>query len=562
MDSPGTGASSDHALLTVYPRLRSLSVATQTSLARRFLTVSVGSLFVILMLAFGLVYFQFNAEFDRAANRERDLLTESQISKGNLLVNLLAKISPEAILGSDLYSLQRYATETLRDDEVVYVHIYDKDGKLLLKEEKDVVGDAEEFSASVQVDKEKFGVEMTAGEVRVGLSNSRRDAAQQQAEAYAGGQRTKMGFQFFATELLAALAMAIALYAVLNRVVLRPLLVISDRIQDIADGEGDLTRRVEVGEHNEIGQLAERFNTFLTWLQGMIKQVASSADTVSDTSDGLASSSGSVSKTTSDVAERSTAVSTATSRATESMQSISANAESMAQSVQSVATSVEEMSASLSEVARNCQKESAIASQANEQSTETREMMNKLGVAAEQINRVVDTINDIADQTNLLALNATIEAASAGDAGKGFAVVANEVKELARQTAQATSEIGGQIQEMQEIANGSIQAIESIARVIEEVNTISQTIVTAVEQQSATINEISGNVGDASSMTTGIARQVQESASSLASVAENIQIVHEGINTAVGGVTTMSSGSRTMKQHAEELKALVARFKV
>ncbi len=120
--------------------------------------------------------------------------------------------------------------------------------------------------------------------------------------------------------------------------------------------------------------------------------------------------------------------------------------------------------------------------------------MDKLGAAAKSIGKVVEVINDIADQTNLLALNATIEVASAGEAGKRFAVVANEVKELAKQTAQATQEIQKQVEDMQTNTESAIKAIDSVSKVIEEVNEISQTIVSAVEEQSATVNEISRNV--------------------------------------------------------------------
>ena len=127
------------------------------------------------------------------------------------------------------------------------------------------------------------------------------------------------------------------------------------------------------------------------------------------------------------------------------------------------------MSSSLNEVSKNCQKESQIAANANNQAKSTRDLMERLGVSSKEIGKVIEVINDIADQTNLLALNATIEAASAGEAGKGFAVVANEVKELAKQTAQATDQIGRQIEEMQNNTGNAVAAIEDITKIIEEI---------------------------------------------------------------------------------------------
>ena len=133
----------------------------------------------------------------------------------------------------------------------------------------------------------------------------------------------------------------------------------------------------------------------------------------------------------------------------------------------------------------------------------------------------------IAEQTNLLALNATIEAARAGDMGKGFAVVANEVKELARETAKATEDIGAKIEAMQLDTKSAVTAIGEITAVIEKIDLLQTKIATAVEEQSVTTNEISRNIGEATSGSTEIAQnivQVAQAAQSTAEGASNTQL--------------------------------------
>jgi methyl-accepting chemotaxis protein len=232
----------------------------------------------------------------------------------------------------------------------------------------------------------------------------------------------------------------------------------------------------------------------------------------------------------------------------------------MSTGVKTVATAIEEMSSSLNEVAKNCQKESQIAAAANNQTKSTRDLMERLGVSSREIGKVIEVINDIADQTNLLALNATIEAASAGEAGKGFAVVANEVKELAKQTAQATEQISSQIEEMQTSTGSAVTAIEEVTKIIEEINAISHTIVSAVEEQSATVNEIARSVGGASQAAGDIAKNVGESAKGLMEVSSTIQDVNKAAAETAGGVGNIKSSAQELSQLAIGLQAIVKQF--
>lgn len=218
---------------------------------------------------------------------------------------------------------------------------------------------------------------------------------------------------------------------------------------------------------------------------------------------------------------------------------VSAASDQVSKNVQTVATGTEEMSASIREIASNASEAAKIANHAVGVAKSTNEIVTKLGTSSSEIGKVVKVINSIAEQTNLLALNATIEAARAGEAGKGFAVVANEVKELAKETARATEEIGQKISAIQQDTDGAIKAIAEIGGIINKVNDISNTIASAVEEQTATTNEMSRNVAEA-------ARGSNEIADNIASVAKGAQDTTEG--------------AKSAKVAAEELSKMAVRL--
>lgn len=170
--------------------------------------------------------------------------------------------------------------------------------------------------------------------------------------------------------------------------------------------------------------------------------------------------------------------------------------------VTSAATATEEMVSSISEISQQASLSTDIAEEARNKTSETVQVINTLSSSAKHIEQVVKLIEEIAEQTNLLALNATIEAARAGDAGKGFAVVANEVKSLASQTAKATDEIAERVSAIQADSLKANDAIVDVENIISKLSDSSLGVASAVEEQSAVINEISSNVGNASSLST------------------------------------------------------------
>jgi methyl-accepting chemotaxis protein len=223
---------------------------------------------------------------------------------------------------------------------------------------------------------------------------------------------------------------------------------------------------------------------------------------------------------------------------------VSAASEQVSKNVLTVSTGVEEMSSAIREIAKNATEAAHVAQQAVSTADSANVSISKLGESSIEIGKVIKVITSIAEQTNLLALNATIEAARAGEAGKGFAVVANEVKELAKDTARATEDIGRKIETIQADTNVAIDSIQQINQVIAQINDISTTIAGAVEEQTATATEMS--------------RNVNEAAKGTAEIAENITAVAQAAQNTSQGATNSQQAASELSRMASDLQKLGA----
>ena len=251
-------------------------------------------------------------------------------------------------------------------------------------------------------------------------------------------------------------------YFIINRFITRPLKRMAKGMDDIAQGEGDLTRRLDAASNDEIGHLAKSFNMFVGKLRTIIADIAEGADKLDSSSRNLTGISNEMAQGTESMASTSESVVAAAEEMSSNMSSVAAAIKQSSTNISMVSAAAEEMTSTINEIFQSTEKTRESSQQAVSRTKIASKNSDMLSTFARDIGNVVETISDISDQTNLLALNATIEAARAGEAGKGFAVVANEIKDLARQTAEATLVIKEKIESIQDSTKVTISEIEVV----------------------------------------------------------------------------------------------------
>jgi methyl-accepting chemotaxis protein len=313
--------------------------------------------------------------------------------------------------------------------------------------------------------------------------------------------------------------------------IMRPLAEAAKVLEESA--KKNLVMRMQGDYQGEYRAIEDNLNNTLSALHSAIKQIGDTIGAVARAAEELTS----VSQTMSAAAHENSAQATV----------VSASGEQISSNLQTIASSMAEMSISIKDVARNAVEAAQVAKAAVAAAEKTNGIVGKLGNSSNEIGQVIKVINSIAEQTKLLALNATIEAARAGEAGKGFAVVANEVKELAKQTANATGDIGKKIRAIQSDTQAAVTSIAEIGSVIQRISGISNSIASAVEEQAATTNEMNRNVAEAAHGSEDIARTITGVARSIQAGADSARKTQEA--------------AKQLAKMAEDLRALVGQFR-
>lgn len=353
-----------------------------------------------------------------------------------------------------------------------------------------------------------------------------------------------------------------ALGAVITMGIVNPISRTVYLLKDIAQGEGDLTKRLGLKTRDEIGELSHWFDMFIEKIQGIIGNIAVNSEQLSGSAHQLLDVAGQMSRGAEGSSAKSTSVSESAAEMSSNMTSVASASEQLATNINMVSTATEEMTSTINEIAKNTEKTRISSQEAVQEAKDASENIADLSTSAQGIGKVVETITDISEQTNLLALNATIEAARAGEAGKGFAVVAGEIKTLAMQTAEATLEIKEKIGNIQESTMATVSQIGKVTANIQDVNFMIGTVASAVEEQAVTTNEIADNVGQAALGLQDANKNVSQSSIVADQIAQDIAEVNQTATKMSSSSSTVESSAGDLKQLSEELKKSVDQFRI
>jgi methyl-accepting chemotaxis protein len=333
-----------------------------------------------------------------------------------------------------------------------------------------------------------------------------------------------------------------------ERRVSAPLQALTESLRDIAEGEGDLTRRIPITSEDEIGELSRWFNTFVEKLQGIIGQVQENTARLTGACEGISGSSAEMAKGAEAQQLQTAQAATAMHEMSSTVQEVSRNSNAAADRAHSGAGEAREGGEAMRKTIAMLQTVTASVEQAAKQ-------VGELGSRSDQIGRIVGVINEIAEQTNLLALNAAIEAARAGEHGRGFAVVAGEVRRLAERTTAATREIAPMIANIQQETRAAVEAmVQGTAEMQQGVN--------AAEETGERLTKIIEGAEEAARAVAQIATAATEQATTTDEVNLSINEIARISRDFASGAQRSAEASGSLSGLAAELEVLVSRFRV
>jgi methyl-accepting chemotaxis protein len=319
-------------------------------------------------------------------------------------------------------------------------------------------------------------------------------------------------------------------------------------LQDIADGEGDLTVRLETESQDEIGELVKCFNRFIEKLQHTIRQVVDIALPLSD-----------MAKNVSETAENTNKITTlqqqSTQEAKNAVDALSYSVQSVAESAASAASASSQASTVSAKGASVVDKTIETIHQLAKTVDNTAVVIDQLDNDANQVGVVLDVIRGIAEQTNLLALNAAIEAARAGEQGRGFAVVADEVRTLASRTQASTIEIQTTIEKLQEAARQAVSAMSNGKE-------LAETSVSQVSEAGRSLSEITYSVSQINSMTDEIAHATESQSQTAKDIVLHVDEISESTTQTNNAAQNLAGVSANLANLATNLEIIAKGFKV
>ncbi|WP_456278680.1 methyl-accepting chemotaxis protein [Bacillus sp. AK128] len=389
-------------------------------------------------------------------------------------------------------------------------------------------------------------------------------------------QKQKTENMIFYTVVSVLLVAGLVLASIIIQSIIKPIKVMTKSLQEIAEGEGDLTREISVSSKDELGLMAQSFNKMIFNLRELIKQVGSNAEQVAAAAEELTASSEETTRATEQISSTVQEVASGSDRQITSLKETSRSVSHLTGTVTKIANSSEQAS----QTADIASQKTVVGNEAikkiviqmngiNQTVNQLSDEVTRLGERSNEISNIVETITGIANQTNLLALNAAIEAARAGEHGRGFAVVSDEVRKLAEQSAASAQQISELIETIQSDTTRTVESMN------ETTNQVSQGI-SLVHSTGQSFTEIQQSIAEVSIQIREVSQSVMEMDQNTKDMVKDVQIIKNISDITDRGTQEMASATEeqvasmeeiaasaaSLSKMAEELQTLIGKFKV